>query len=201
MKRKLLSQLRQLEQNSKIMQDEIYFSVDIEAAGPIPGEFSMLSLGACIIGQADKTFYVELKPINNNVVKEAVEVSRFDLKKLSKSGDEPIVAMKNFGEWVNRLSKNSKPIFVGFNASFDWSFVNWYFHKFQGENPFGFSALDIKSYYMGVSGCKWNETTSSQLPKEIKSLQPLTHNALEDAIAQGEIFSKLLSIKSNEQIR
>jgi ribonuclease T len=29
---------------------EIYFSVDIEASGPIPGEYSMLSLGACLVG-------------------------------------------------------------------------------------------------------------------------------------------------------
>ena len=40
-------------------------------------------------------------------------------------------------------------MFVGFNASFDWSFVNWYFHKFVGTNPFGVAALDIKAYYMG----------------------------------------------------
>ena len=30
---------------------EIYFSVDIEANGPIPGEFSMTSLGACVVGR------------------------------------------------------------------------------------------------------------------------------------------------------
>ena len=26
-----------------------YFSVDIEASGPIPGEYSMLSLGVCLV--------------------------------------------------------------------------------------------------------------------------------------------------------
>lgn len=180
------------------MQDEIYFSVDIEAAGPIPGEYSMLSLGAYVVGEKDKTFYIELKPINNNFVKEAMEVSGLNLNDLSKSGDEPELAMKNFGEWVKQNAKESKPVFVGFNASFDWSFVNWYFHKFIGENPFGFAALDIKAYYMGFSGCNWSETTSSRLPNEIKSPQPLTHNALEDAIAQGEIFNKLLSLKCDE---
>lgn len=176
------------------MQKEIYFSVDIEAAGPIPGEYSMLSLGACVIGQSENTFYVELKPINNYFVKEALEVSGLELGDLAKSGVEPELAMKNFGEWVRRNAKDSKPVFVGYNASFDWSFVNWYFNKFLGENPFGFAALDIKSYYMGFSGCQWGETTSSRLPREIKSTKPLTHNAVEDAIAQGEIFNKLLSL-------
>jgi hypothetical protein len=37
---------------------EVYFSVDVEALGPIPGEYSMLSLGACRVDVSDKTFYV-----------------------------------------------------------------------------------------------------------------------------------------------
>ena len=42
-------------------------------------------------------------------------------------------------------------VFVGFNAPFDWSFVNYYFHRFLGHNPFGFTAVDIKAYYMGAA--------------------------------------------------
>lgn len=53
---------------------EIYISVDIEASGPIPGEFSMLSLGACIVGDTGNTFYAELKPINDNFIKRAVDL-------------------------------------------------------------------------------------------------------------------------------
>jgi hypothetical protein len=34
-----------------------------------------------------------------------------------------------------------------FNAPFDWSFVNYYFHRFTGANPFGFTALDIKAVH------------------------------------------------------
>lgn len=45
--------------------------------------------------------------------------------------------------------------YVGFNASFDWSFVNYYFDLFLGENPFGIAALDIKSMYSGAADCSW----------------------------------------------
>jgi len=70
--------------------------------------------------------------------------------------------------------------------------VNWYFHMFLGSNPFGIDALDIKSFYMGLSGCLWKETTSNRLPQSFQPTHQQTHNALDDAIAQGEIFKKLL---------
>jgi len=56
-----------------------FISVDIECSGPIPGEYSMLSLGACVVGHEDNnnyTFYIEMKPLSNNYVKEALEIAR-----------------------------------------------------------------------------------------------------------------------------
>ena len=32
---------------------ECYISVDVEAAGPIPGTYSLLSIGACVVGNPD----------------------------------------------------------------------------------------------------------------------------------------------------
>lgn len=51
--------------------EEAYISVDIEASGPIPGEYSMLSLGACVVGDTAKTFYREIKPITDKYVQRA----------------------------------------------------------------------------------------------------------------------------------
>ena len=62
---------------------ETFISVDIEASGPIPGEFSMLSLGACIVGASEQSFYVELKPITINYQPEALQVAGFDLDDLA----------------------------------------------------------------------------------------------------------------------
>jgi DNA polymerase III epsilon subunit-like protein len=151
----------------------------------------MLSIGASIVGNSANSFYAELQPINDNAVSEAMAVSKLDLKSLAKTGQKPRAVMSQFKEWVDASAVGRKPIFVGFNASFDWAFVNWYFHKFLGDNPFGFGALDIKAYYMGLSGCNWGETTSSQLPEEFQPTHPATHNALNDAKAQGESFARL----------
>jgi len=51
---------------------------------------------------------------------------------------------------VQMTGDDSIVVFVGFNALFDWSFVNYYLHRYPGENLFGFAALDIKSMYMGA---------------------------------------------------
>lgn len=37
--------------------DEVFISVDVETSGPILGEYSLLSIGACLVGGRDKTFY------------------------------------------------------------------------------------------------------------------------------------------------
>ena len=79
-------------------------------------------------------------------------------------------------------------MFVGFNAAFDWSFVNYYFHQFLGENPFGFAALDIKSLYMGAAGCIWSDTRSSQISKHLSPTRQGDHDALHDAEYQAELF-------------
>jgi DNA polymerase III epsilon subunit-like protein len=172
--------------------EEVYISVDIETAGPVPGEYSMVSLGACLVENPSEQFYIELKPINDNFLPEALKVSGLTFEQLTATGIKPAEAMSSFQNWVQRVSGNQRAVFVGFNASFDWSFVNWYFHVFLGENPFGIGALDIKSYYMGLSGCLWQETTSSRLPPNFQPSHRQSHNALDDAIAQAEIFKKLL---------
>ncbi len=180
------------EHSGRNTREEVYISVDIETAGPIPGEYSMVSLGACLVDNPTEQFYIELKPINDNSIPEALKVSGLTFEQLTATGIAPAEAMSSFQNWVQRVTDNQRAVFVGFNASFDWSFVNWYFHVFLGKNPFGIGALDIKSYYMGLSGCLWQETTSSQLPLSFQPSHRQSHNALDDAIAQAEIFKKLL---------
>ena len=106
--------------------------------------------------------------------------------------------MHSFAKWVGDHAPNQRPVFVGFNATFDWAFVNWYFVRFGIENPFGIGGLDIKAYYMGLSGGTWADTTSSRLPERFRSSSPATHNALDDARAQATIFTKLLAERATK---
>ena len=36
--------------------EEIYISIDVEATGPIPGEYSMYEIGACVVGKEDEYY-------------------------------------------------------------------------------------------------------------------------------------------------
>lgn len=170
---------------------ERFISVDVETSGPIPGDYSMLALGACVIGRRDEGFYVELKPTSQNAVPEALKIAGFDMAELQQTGERPEEAMRKFRDWLEKVSRGEKPVFVGFNAGFDWSFVNWYMHRYLGENPFGFAALDIKSYYMGLTGCDWEDTKSSRIRPEYQPTQQPNHHALTDARAQAEMFEKM----------
>ena len=173
-------------------QTECYISVDIETSGPVPGVYNMLSLGACLVYAPDRSFYAELRPVTEHALAEALQVSGFTLDQLARTGRDPQEVMIAFRDWIQEVAAEASPVFVGFNASFDWAFVNWYFHIFLGENPLGIGALDIKAFYMGFSGCHWRETTSRQLPRQFQPTHQATHNALDDAIAQAQIFTKLL---------
>jgi len=131
----------------------------------------------------------KLRPINDRADPKALEVSGLSLATLRKTGLAPAAATSQFRDWLKGLGADGKPlVFVGFNAPFDWSFVNYYFHKFLGENPFGFTALDIKAFYMGRTGCAWADTRSSRIEAALKPERKPDHKALHDALYQAELF-------------
>ncbi|MBU9322998.1 3'-5' exonuclease [Burkholderia gladioli] len=171
------------------VQNEVFISVDVETSGPIPGEYSMLSIGACLVDAPETNFERKLKPLNRNADPEALAVTGFSLEELEQNGTEPRQAMTEFDAWVKAAGREGDvPVFVGLNAPFDWSFVNYYFHRFHGENPFGFTALDIKAYYMGVMGSSWRDTRSSAMAGRLHPAQKGNHNAVQDAVYQAELF-------------
>lgn len=175
------------------MKNEYFISVDIEAAGPIPGEFSMLSLGACSVESPDLTFTLEFRPINMNSDPKALEVTGLSMADLQRRGTDPTDGMRQFNKWIAEVvGINAVPVFVGFNAPFDWSFVNYYFHRFLGENPFGFAGLDIKAFYMGRYKTTWSETKSSKIAAALQVSEDGDHNPLHDALYQAKLFKTML---------
>jgi len=173
---------------------ETFISVDIEASGPVPGEYSMLSLGACVVGHPGESFYVEIKPITRNYEPEALAVAGFNLSALESHGVEPARAMAQFEEWLRHVTPHEQPpVFVAYPLAFDWMFVAYYFHRFLHRNPFGISGVDVKSFYAGMMGTRWTASSRESMEPQFAQDLPLTHNAREDAIAQANLFARLLA--------
>lgn len=174
------------------MSNEIYICVDVETAGPIPGQYAMLSIGACLIEDTSASFYLEIQPDRTDSLPEAMAISGLSLDSLKEHGTPPSEAMQAFANWVKSVvPEGMKPVFVALNAPFDWMFVNDYFHRYLGHNPFGHNALDIKAYYMGVTGSSWSETSMKHMSTYLLQEKKLVHNALRDAQDQAEIFLEI----------
>jgi len=176
-----------------IKEYKAYISVDIETAGPNPSQYSMLSIGACMVCDPKRTFYVEVKPVNGNFLPSALSISGLSMEKLAEQGLAPAEAMARFETWTKEQApEGQRPIFVAFNAPFDWMFVNDYFHRYIGHNPFGHNALDLKAFYMGMTGVSWEETAMRHVSGRYSDTRKLTHHALQDAVDQAGLFRNML---------
>jgi hypothetical protein len=186
------------------MRPDVYFSVDIEADGPIPGPYSMISVGLAVAGRFDReftpvdptalTFYRELRPISDSYVSEALAVSGLDRDALLRDGTDPATAMNELSEWVHAEAAGAKPVVVAYPACFDWMFLYWYLIRFTGASVFGHSGcLDIKTAYAVKAGARIGSVGKGAMPRELRSSRPHTHNALDDAIEQAELFVNVMA--------
>lgn len=160
----------------------MYVMVDIEADGPIPGDYSMISLGAIVVEPAlDRTFGARLRPISEEWIPEALAVSGHTREETLRFND-PRAEMDRFRTWVNGLG--AQPIFISDNNGFDWMFVCWYFHHFIGKNPFGFSSQNLGSLYKGLV---------KDVRRSFKHLRVTkhTHDPLDDARGNAEALLKM----------
>jgi len=182
------------------MSNETYICVDVETSGPIPAQYALLSLGACLVEDTAVTFYRELQPDRAGFLPEALAISGLSMDALQANGCDPREAMQAFADWIVRVvPPGNRPVFVALNAPFDWMFVHDYFLRYLSRDPFGHSALDIKAYYMGFLGVSWSETSMKQISAFLTQEKHLLHNALRDAQDQAEIFHVLLNLAQEDK--
>jgi DNA polymerase III epsilon subunit-like protein len=181
---------------------DLYISVDVETSGPNPSTYSLLSIGACVALEPDRTFYVEVQPTTDASTPEAMAVGGFDLEQLRLDGTPPREGLQRFADWIEEVTPaKSRPVFVALNAPFDWMFVADAFHRTLGHNPFGHKAIDIKALFMGATGSSWGATSFAAMARHFGvEQQQLSHNALEDAIVQAELFRRVLEVLSARDV-
>jgi len=161
-----------------------YVIVDVESDGPIPVEFSMVSFGAVIFDDTlNRTFYGKTRPISDRFIPEALAVSGFSREE-HESFDDPKSVMELFAAWLNAECKG-RPVFVSDNVAYDWQFINYYFHKFTGRNPFGFSGRRIGDLYAGLV-----KDASKATEWKKYRVTAHTHNPVDDAKGNAEALKK-----------
>jgi hypothetical protein len=160
-----------------------YVMVDVEADGPIPGDYSMVSFGAVLVREGlDRTFYGQLRPISEKWVPEALGVSGF-AREETLAFDQPQAVMESFARWLKETVKG-RPTFVSDNNGFDWQFINWYFWHFTGANPFGHSSTNLGSLYKGL--VRDTHQTFKHLRKTAH-----THHPVDDAKGNAEALLEM----------
>ena len=92
--------------------------------------------------------------------------------------------MGRFATWLS-AEAGTRPIFISDNNGFDWSFVNYYFHRYLNGNPFGFSSQNLGSLYKGVVKDTFKTFKHLRRTKH-------THHPVDDAKGNAEA---LLAIK------
>jgi hypothetical protein len=186
------------------VRSDTYFSVDIEADGPIPGPYSMISIGVAVAGHlaeaftpADPhaaTFYRELRPISDDFVPAALAVSGLDRDALTRDGTDPAAAMAELTEWVRGQAGTSRPVVTAYPAPYDWLFLYWYLIRFTGSSVFGHSGvLDMKTMYAVKAGVPYGLAHKRAMPRHLLAGRRHTHHALDDAIEQAEMFANLMA--------
>jgi hypothetical protein len=189
---------------------DVYFSADVETDGPIPGPFSMLSFGLVLAGTFDgntfsrpgdyaQSFYRELRPISDEFQIDALKVNGLDRERLQSEGVLPTTAMTEAAKWVSALAGTGRPILVAYPLSFDWSFLYWYFIRFSKDgSPFNHSqCFDIKTAFAVKAHIPIASAGRRRLMPGLRSNGVHTHNALDDAMEQAQVFANLFEWDGN----
>ena len=167
-----------------------YVMVDVETDGPIPADYSMICFGAVVVDEKlDKRFYGQMKPISEQWIPDALKISGFS-REQTLQFDDPKDAMNKFNIWI-KANCVGMPMFISDNNGFDWQFINYYFHRFLGKNPFGHSSTNLGSLYKGLV-----RDTSKNFKHLRKTAH--THNPVDDVIGNAQA---LLHMKREMELK
>lgn len=156
-----------------------YIVVDVETDGQTPWDSSMICFGAVLVKDMTQTFYGQMAPISDSYNPESLAISGFT-REQHKQFPDPKVTMEEFYKWVNKVSKG-KPIFISDNPAFDFAWINYYFHRYCGKNPFGYSARRIGDLWCGMhfdTFSSWKHHRKTEA----------THNPVDDAMGNAEVL-------------
>lgn len=182
----------------------IYVSLDVESNGPIPGPYSMLAFGA-VAWSADGTrlasFNANLMPLPD--ASEDPSTMRWwgqhpaEWQAIRVDLQEPKGAMEGFVNWL--LTLGGQVVAICQPKGYDFLWIYWYLRRFAGRCPFGWEALDVRSWIAGSHGIPYTEAIRSKLPAEWFADMRHRHVPLDDAGDIGTMWWKIQGVRKRTQ--
>lgn len=163
----------------------MYVVIDVESDGPSPFNRSMICFGAVLVKDQTKTFYGQTRPINDEYEPDALAVSGFSREEHEQFND-PKEVMERFEEWILSLG-GGRPMFISDNICFDWQWINFYFWKYLGRNPFGWSGRRIGDLYCGMV----NDASKNADWKRKFRKTPHSHHPVQDCLGNAEALIEM----------
>lgn len=154
--------------------------MDVEADGPCPGLYSMVSFGVVKVdAELKTTFFGETRPISEKWIPDALVVSKIS-RETHLTYEDPAVVMDKLVTWLKENSVG-EPKFMSDNPCFDWQFIHYYMIAYHGSNPFGHSGRRIGDLYAGLmrnmaAGSRWKKLRKTKH----------THHPVDDARGNAE---------------
>jgi hypothetical protein len=90
-----------------------------------------------------------------------------------------------FSAW---LSMRRPVVFVSDNPAYDFQWINFYFWRYVGQNPFGHSGRRISDYYAGLTGDFHNTQRWKRLRKTKHN-----HHPVNDAMGNAEALIRIFN--------
>jgi ribonuclease T len=173
-----------------------YIVADVEAScgTVLPPDNNMISLGACVAGRPEQTFYAEFRLVFPDKWEDSAErIHGLSRDYLRRNGEEPARALRAFWRWVQSVSLADLPVFCAKPVGFDFGHVSWYLNHFGLPDPFGGRTLDTRDLYRKVMGLEKHESvTVDQMLRDFPTTLTHTHNALDDALELEAVMRQML---------
>ena len=153
--------------------------VDVETDGQTPWDSSMVCFGAVLVKDMEQTFYGQTAPITDTWNPDALAISGFS-REQHETFMDPALTMQDFLLGIETVS-SGRPILITDNPAFDFAWINYYFHRYCGKNPFGFSARRIGDLWCGMKRDAFSSWKHLRKTKH-------THHPVDDARGNAEVL-------------
>ncbi len=114
------------------------------------------------------------------------------------NGTPPRAALEQLDAWIRAEVGTDRPVIVGSPVTFDFMWLYWYWWRLMNTMPvFGFSGLDLRSYFMGSHGVGFLGTGKQRYLRHYPNEHTHTHDPLDDARQQGQIWADMVRARES----